>query len=119
MRILRRGRILDVYQLLLGAFLFVSPWLFAFAHGAPSADAWLSAILVALVSFAALVVFREWEEWINFILGMWISVSPWILGFQHTAAMRINLVVGILIAYLAILELWLVHYGPPPEHTVR
>lgn len=91
----------------------------AHAHGAPGADAWLSAILVALVSFAALVVFREWEEWINFILGMWISVSPWILGFEHTAATRINLVVGILIAYLAILEFWLVHYRPPLEHTVR
>ena len=73
----------------------------------------------ALFSFAALIVFREWEEWINFILGMWISASPWILGFQHAEAMRINLVVGILIAYLALLELWLFRYGPPAEHTVR
>lgn len=119
MRSMRRDAILEGYQLLLAIFLFVSPWLFAFAHGAPGADAWLSAILVAISSFAALAVFREWEEWINFILGVWISVSPWIFGFQHTPAMRINLAVGILVAYLAILELWLIHYGPSPERAVR
>lgn len=119
MRSISRDAILEVYQLLLAIFLFVSPWLFAFAQGAPGADAWLSAILVALSSFAALVIFREWEEWINFVLGVWISVSPWIFGFQHTAAMRINLAVGILVAYLAILELWLIHYGPSFKHSVR
>jgi hypothetical protein len=27
--------------------------------------------------------------------------------------MKLNLVVGGLIAYLAMLELWLIHYGPP------
>ena len=114
MRSLRKYAILDAYQLLLAVFLFGSPWLFAFVRG-PDIDDWLNAIIVAAVSFAALVAFREWEEWTNFILGLWISASPWILGFQHTAARNINLAVGLLIAYLAILELWLNHYGPPTE----
>ncbi len=121
MRRLSRNAILDAYQLLLAIFLFASPWLFAFAHGTARADDWISAVLVASISFAAIVFFREWEEWINFILGVWISASPWILGFQHTAAMRVNLGIGVLIAYLAILELWLIHYGPPavsPRRTI-
>lgn len=119
MRRLSRNAILDAYQLLLAIFLFASPWLFAFAHGTAGTDDWISAGLVALISFAAIVVFREWEEWINLILGVWISASPWILGFQHTAAMRINLSIGVLIAYLAILELWLIHYGPPSAYPRR
>jgi hypothetical protein len=116
MRSIRRDAILEAYQLLLAAFLFASPWLFAFAHGTARVDDWLSAGLVVIVSFTGLVVFREWEEWINLALGVWISISPWVLGFPHTVAMRVNLAVGIVIAYLALLDLWLIHYGPLREH---
>jgi hypothetical protein len=79
MRSMRRDAILDIY--LLAVFLFVSPWLFAFVNRTRRADDWLSAALVAVISFAGLVAFREWQAWINFILGMWISAFPWILGF--------------------------------------
>ncbi len=113
----RRESILDIYTLFLAGFLFVSPWLFAFKHGTIGTDDWVSAILVAVFSLGALVMFREWEEWINLSLGLWILVSPWVLGFQHMAAMRINFGIGFLIAYLAILELWLIHYGPRSEST--
>lgn len=89
------------------------------ANGSLRFDTLASATLVAVISLAALVAFQEWEEWINFVLGVWISLSPWILGFQHTAAMFVNLTVGILIAYLAMLELWLIHYGPSSENTAR
>ena len=110
MRNQRQHTILEIYQFLLAAFLFVSPWLFAFAHGTLRIDTWICAGIVAAVSAVALVAFREWEEWIACVLGVWIAVSPWVLGFQHTVAMFINLSVGILIAYLALLELWLIHY---------
>ena len=72
----RRNAILEVYQLVLAIFLFVSPWLFAFAQGTLRVDAWIGAALVFAISFAALVAFREWEEWINCILGLWIAASP-------------------------------------------
>jgi len=111
----KKSAILEVYQLVLAVFLFVSPWLFAFAHGSLRIDTWVSAALVAIISFVALIAFRDWEEWINCILGLWIAVSPWVLGFQHTRAMFVNLAVGILIAYLAMLELWLTHYRSPSE----
>ena len=115
MRNPRHHATLEIYQLVLAVFLFVSPWLFAFAHGTLRIDTWVSAGIVAVISAVALIVFREWEEWIACILGLWIAVSPWVFGFQHTRAMFINLAVGILIAYLALMELWLIHYGPSPE----
>ena len=103
---------------MLAIFLFVSPWLFACAHGTLRVDTWVSAALVAVVSFVTLIAFREWEEWVNCILGLWIAVSPWVLGFQHTAAMFVNLAVGLVIAYLAMLELWLIHYGSSSEEAM-
>jgi len=117
MRILRQESILDAYQLLLAVLLFASPWLFAFAHRSVIADAWISAVPVAVISCAALLIFREWEEWTNLVLGLWISASPWVLHFQHTTAAHIIFGVGILIGYLAILELWLIHYGRSSENT--
>jgi hypothetical protein len=62
MRRLKRNAILEIYQLVLALFLFVSPWLFAFAHGTLRIDTWVSAALVAIVSFIALVAFRDWEN---------------------------------------------------------
>ena len=115
MRNPKRNAVLEIYQLVLAIFLFVSPWLFAFANGKLRIDTWVSAALVAVISLLALIAFRDWKEWIACILGLWIAVSPWVLGFQHTVAMFINLAVGLSIAYLALLDLWLTHYGPSPE----
>jgi hypothetical protein len=109
---------LEIYQLALAVFLFVSPWLFAFAHGTLRINTWISAAVVVDVSAVALIAFREWEEWIACVLGVWIAVSPWVLGFQHTVAMFINLSVGILIAYLALLELWLIHHRSSYEIAI-
>ncbi len=103
----RYESVLDVYQLALAAVLFVSPWAFAFVRETAMADAWISAALVAAVSAAALVMFRAWEEWINAVLGVWIAASPFILGFPHTKAAHVMIGVGLVIAYLALLELWL------------
>ena len=109
----RRDAILEIYQLLLAIFLFVSPWAFAFAHGSIDINAWVSSAFLAAISLAAVIAFREWEDWANCLLGLWILASPWVLGFEHTASMRINLAVGILVLYLAALKVWLIHYGPP------
>ncbi|HZP78799.1 MAG TPA: SPW repeat protein [Pseudolabrys sp.] len=115
----RREAILDIYKMVLGAFLFVSPWLFAFAHGVVAADAWFSSAIIVIVSLATLVGFAEWEEWLAFLLGVWLVVSPWVLGFQHTSAMVVNLSIGIIVMYLAALELWVIHFLPPdtPHHA--
>src|SRR5262245_2403819 len=110
MRMARRNATLEIYQLVLALFLFISPWLFAFVHGALRIDTLVGGAIVAVISCVALFAFRKWEEWIICGIGLWIAASPWILGFQRTAGMFINLVVGLLIAYLALLELWLVNY---------
>jgi hypothetical protein len=40
-------------------------------------------------------------------------VSPWVLGFQGTTAMTVFVVIGIIVAVLAAVELWLRYQNPP------
>jgi mannitol-specific phosphotransferase system IIBC component len=108
----RPEAILDVYKLLLGALLFVSPWLFAFAGGAAATDARADGAVIAVASLAALLAFAEWEEWVMLLAGPWMVLSPFVLGFQHTTAMHVSIGIGLAVSYLAVLDLWLIHYGP-------
>ena len=56
------------------------------------------------------------EEWANLLVGCWLIVSPWLLGFAHTRAMHFSIVAGAVVAFMAVLELWLeyekTHFGP-------
>jgi|SRR5271165_5035422 len=113
MRRWRSEAILDIYNLILGAILFVSPWLFAYAGRADRLDAWLTSSILVLISISALVAFAEWEEWISLALGLWMIVSPWLLGFAHTTAVHIGIWVGCAVVYLSALELWVIHYHRP------
>lgn len=108
----RPEAILDVYNLVLGISLFVSPWLFAFAHGAAGMDARAGGAEIAAASIAALLVFAEWEEWVTLLAGLWMVVSPVVLGFQHTTAMHVSVGIGLAVSYVAAIDLWLIHYGP-------
>jgi len=121
MRTKRVEAVLDIYNLVLGLFLFVSPWLFAYAHGVAAIDIWASSAVIVLASVAAIIAFSEWEEWLNFLLGIWLIASPWVLGFAHSTATHVSIGAGLAITYLAGLELWLVHYAPsqPMGHEDR
>jgi hypothetical protein len=116
----REESILDLYNLLLGVFLAASPWLFAYARGIVRTEAWLTSAVLIAVSLAAIVAFAQWEEWINVGIGLWLILSPWILGFPHTHAMHISIGVGILVTYLAGLKLCIVHtHYSPSEPGLR
>jgi hypothetical protein len=107
------AKLCDVANLILGAILFVSPWIFGFSSGAPSQNAFVSGIVIAAISIAALAAFAVWEEWLNLIAGVWVFVSPWVLGFTGTTAMQVHIVIGIIVAVLAALEIWLLYQRPP------
>lgn len=113
----RRESALDVYNLALGLFLFVSPWLFSFVRESARLDAFATGALITALSIAAIIAFVEWEEWITLVLGLWMLASPWLLGFLHTPAMHVSLFVGAAVTFLALLELWLIHYPPDEGHS--
>jgi hypothetical protein len=120
MRKWRRESILDFYNLALAAVLLVSPWLFTLTNRAGRLDILATGAAIAAISLGAIVAFASWEEWMNLLLGLWLVASPWILGFTHTRAMHFSIGLGAVVAFLAVLELWLVyeathlgHEAPP------
>jgi hypothetical protein len=86
----RRETILDVYNLALGAFLFVAPWLFSYAYEPAKADDWVSSAIVVASSTAALLAFAEWEEWIGIVVGLWVlgSLAARLPAHQGDAGQR-------------------------------
>jgi hypothetical protein len=112
----RQGdRALNTMNILLGAALFLSPFLLGFTSDiAAAAHAWLSGALVGFVAFIALAELEEWEEWINLALGVWVIISPWLFGFHGvTHAMWAHVVLGAAVAIFAAAEIWKLHRSPP------
>ena len=119
MRKWQRESVLDMYNLLLAAVLLVSPWLFKLTNNSGRADLWATGAVIAVISLAAIIAYADWEEWANFLVGLWLIGSPWLLGFAHTTAMHLSTAVGVIVAFLALLDLWLhydaEHFGPPHQ----
>jgi hypothetical protein len=113
------ARLCDVANLILGAILFFSPWIFGFDAGTASQNANIAGIVIAILAVAALAAFAVWEEWLNLVVGLWTLVSPWILGFQGGTAMKVHVVIGAAVAILAAVELWLLQQFPPRLTTSR
>ena len=111
----------DVVNLILAAFLFLTPWIFGFVSDhAAAPNAWVSGIIIGVVAIAALTKFAEWEEWINLALGLWVLVSPWVLSFAaQTTARWVHVVIGLIVAVLAGLKLWFMHQTPPRVSAPR
>lgn len=107
------AKLCDVANLILGAILFLSPWLFKFDDGAVSTNAHMAGLAMAILAIAALAAFAVWEEWLNLIIGLWTLVSPWVLGFQGSGAMKVHVVIGVAVAILAAIELWAMSHQPP------
>ena len=97
----------DWVNLILAVWLFISPWVLNFAEQQrPSWDAWIVGVVVAVLSIAALTQVQVWEEWINLLLGAWLFISPWVLGFTSNATISWNAwIVGILIFLVAASEI--------------
>ncbi|HZQ61455.1 MAG TPA: SPW repeat protein [Casimicrobiaceae bacterium] len=94
----------DWVNLILGVWLFLSTWIMGYAD-AGSAAAWNAWILgVGVFVFAAIAVSmpKVWEEVINVLLGIWLIISPWVLGFTDMRRVETNtVIVGIIVLALA------------------
>jgi hypothetical protein len=92
-------------NILLGIWVFVSPWVYGAAGNASAWNSWIVGILVALF---ALIRMNSPENargagWINMVLGAWLFVSPWVYGYAHNTGRFVNsLCVGVVIFALSI-----------------
>ena len=89
----------DWVNLLLGLWMIVSTWIIGSDAGSAAiVNYCVVGLAVAAFAIAALTAFRIWEEWVNLVLGTWLLVSPWFLGFSAMSAIGLNsLVIAIFI----------------------
>ena len=106
-------RLCDVLNLILSGVLFFSPWLFDLSSGAQWQTASIVGIIIAALSIAALAAFAVWEEWFILIAALTLIVSPWLLGFQNSAATSIDVIIGVIVAALAAFEVCLTRDREP------
>jgi hypothetical protein len=95
----------DWVNLVLGVWLFISPWALRFWGTMPGSSGNFLMVGVALVVFALVGLNARglWQEWVNLVLGICLIVSPWLLGFHtHAVARDDAIVVGIVAAVVAL-----------------
>lgn len=105
----------DWISLVCAALLFLTPWAFKFTGDMGVArTAWISGVVVAAFAIAALLQFAEWEEWVTVILGLWVIVAPWVIGFTAMSSVTAAFVIlGAVIALSSISEIWMIHRPRP------
>lgn len=101
---MRAKRWQDWVILVLGAWLFFSPFLLGYTQTAAASNAYVIGLGVALFAILALIDSKLWEEWVNLALGAWLIVSPFVLGYSNMAGPTWNhIIVGLLIGADALL----------------
>lgn len=90
----------DWVSLVLGVILFITPWIFATTrNGSSSWDAWVVGVLTVILALWALASLSTATiaQWISLILGIWLFLSPWILGFATVSvAAWVAWIIGVL-----------------------
>lgn len=91
-------------NLVLAAWLFISPWVVVPSTLASSVNAWASGAVIFLVALASMRSRRpEDVKWVNAMFGAWVFIAPWILRFASVKAPAWNAwIVGGAVALLAL-----------------
>jgi len=103
----------DWCGMLLGALIVVSPW-FPLLEEAPIAGqplVILNTVAVGLVVFGLAqleyVALQRWEEVTTILVGLWLIVSPYVLGYSGEGFLRLyHSSLGVVVVLLGVLQLW-------------
>ncbi|MFC5520057.1 SPW repeat protein [Polaromonas jejuensis] len=94
----------DPLNALLGVWVILSPWALGYQD---TTVAMVNAVVIGLALIAAalgaIFVPRAWEEWTEVVLGAWLVIAPWVLGFSTLYRATLSTVVtGLVIVALAL-----------------
>jgi SPW repeat len=101
-------RLRDLLITVLGLWLMISPRVLHFAatHSDAVWNTWLlgaAIILVTAVSRYLVDTRSPWQDMATAALGLWLMISPWVLGFAAHMTERSNsIITGFLVAVLAL-----------------
>ena len=99
-----RNRIPNVINVIAGVWLLLSPWILGFGNTyalSPNNVFW--GIVVALLAASRLWWHQgAWASWTDFVLGVWIVSSPYILGTDSQRFIINNLIVGLVVIAMSL-----------------
>jgi len=96
----------DWATLLLGAWAAASPWVLQISDPAAVENEVGVGFLVLIGEVFSFYTLRNWEEWINIVLGTWLIASSWLLGISNSTAIANAIIVGALLIVVGCYELW-------------
>ena len=104
----------DWVTLILGLWLFIMPFGGLLpTDSAAAVNGYIFGAIIAAVSAAELFWEQIWEEWVDVVIGLWLIVAPFVLGFTHdSTAMWSSIVIGLFVAGDA---LWAALTAKPTE----
>lgn len=93
----------DWANLALGSWIFISPWVLGYTGTAAAWNAYVMGAGIVVFALIAAYMPKAWGEVINMLLGMWLVVSPFVLGFDEMTIVALHTVLaGILATAFAI-----------------
>ena len=97
----------DQLMVVIGVWLFISPWALGYPFESPPAlNAIIAGAIIALSGAFDLVKTDVWAVLLNIVVGAWVAVSAWLVGVVRDPAMTWSFVIaGIATIVLAVWEL--------------
>ena len=96
----------DLLSALCGVLIILSPALVGAEAGvAVMISAGLAGVLITMLGLLDLMEHQRWEELLELIFGLWVVVSPLVIGYGGTLALS-HYLLGAIVVVLALLELW-------------
>ncbi|MGY8662937.1 SPW repeat protein [Bradyrhizobium sp. UFLA05-109] len=103
----------DWCGMLLGALIVASPWFpiqdhaVIVGHQAVILNAVAAGLVVFGLSQLEYVALQRWQEIATILVGLWLTVSPYVLGYSGEGFLRVyHTSLGALVVLLGILQLW-------------
>jgi hypothetical protein len=90
-----------------GIWLIISPFILGYTEATARTNGiWLGIIVGVLALIRAFTPLRSmWVSWLNVVAGIWLIISPFVLGLTDTAARSNDIVLGIIVAVIALWNL--------------
>ena len=93
----------DRTNAVLGGWLIVAPIALGFQSDVGAlATTMAVGLLLLATALGAIFVPRAWEEWTETALGLFLAVSPWVVGFSTPSARVTAVVTGLVALTLAL-----------------
>ena len=97
-----RAQGVGIIILLAGMWLIISPFLLGYSQGATT-NSVLVGIAISALAIIRLTLTRDaWTGWLAAVMGLWLVIAPFILGFMQPAVLWNEIIVGIIIAGLSL-----------------